>query len=265
MESGLGEVQQGGELARTADRALAEILGLVEEAVGRMQQISSAADEMNRRAEQVVHAFNDMAALTEENTTATEEVGHQRDHGRPPHREARGAFKGERQRSRGSHRFGRGTLGFSHSSLPSGRGAGRNRQRPPRSSPNVPELRPPEPVSRPRSLCGNENFHTSSRRRPKGHARRGDRAIAGSISYSIGSSINGSISGLIRRSIASSIASSIGASTDLRIVVRNYTTFCNGTTCAFCAAGASAGKASFPCCSKRTRRSSSSLMRWRIW
>lgn len=74
MEAGLEEVQTGGKLAGDADAALANILRLVENAVGGMQQISAAAEQMNSNAEQVVNTFDEVATVTEENTAATEEM-----------------------------------------------------------------------------------------------------------------------------------------------------------------------------------------------
>lgn len=74
MEAGLAEVETGGKLAGDADEALVEILRLVENAVGGMQQISEAAAQMNHHAEQVVTAFDEVATVTEENTAATEEM-----------------------------------------------------------------------------------------------------------------------------------------------------------------------------------------------
>lgn len=74
MESGLKEVANGAQLAHDADRALADILQLVENAVNGIQQISTASAQLRSGAERVAAAFNEVATVTEQNTAATEEM-----------------------------------------------------------------------------------------------------------------------------------------------------------------------------------------------
>lgn len=74
MELGNTEVQTGSEMAAEAGRALSDILNQVEKAAHEVQGISDATQQVRVNAEQVVKAFDALAAVTEENTAATEEM-----------------------------------------------------------------------------------------------------------------------------------------------------------------------------------------------
>jgi methyl-accepting chemotaxis protein len=74
MAAGTLEVKEGSRLAIDAGQALKEILSTAEQAAGEVKNISAAAEQVQHGAEQVVQAFNSVAAITEENTAATEEM-----------------------------------------------------------------------------------------------------------------------------------------------------------------------------------------------
>lgn len=74
MEIGTTEVEEGSKLAGDAGRALHEIRTMVEKAAGDIRHISEAAQDVRTNAEEVVRAFDSVAAVTEEETAATEEM-----------------------------------------------------------------------------------------------------------------------------------------------------------------------------------------------
>ena len=74
MEAATDQVERGGIMANQTGEALQAVLGAVREVVGDVRAISDAARELRASTEQVVRAFDAVAAVTEENTAATEEM-----------------------------------------------------------------------------------------------------------------------------------------------------------------------------------------------
>lgn len=74
MEKGSKEVEDGFHLASEAGKALAEILSMVEQTTLDMAAIASAVTELNESGRQVMDAVSSVAAITEENSAATEEM-----------------------------------------------------------------------------------------------------------------------------------------------------------------------------------------------
>ncbi len=74
MVAGTAQVEEGSRLAADAGRALKEILVTVEQAAADVGSIAVASGQVQENAQRVVGAFEAMAAITEENTAATEEM-----------------------------------------------------------------------------------------------------------------------------------------------------------------------------------------------
>lgn len=74
MGAGISEVEQGSALAQNAGAALQEILSMVERAAEGVREISQDAASLRATAGEVASAFDAVAALSEENTAATEEM-----------------------------------------------------------------------------------------------------------------------------------------------------------------------------------------------
>lgn len=74
MVAGTDEVQTGSKLAAEAGRSLDEIRDRVQRAAADVRGIAEAVVQVRKGAQNVVHAFDQMAAVTEENTAATEEM-----------------------------------------------------------------------------------------------------------------------------------------------------------------------------------------------
>lgn len=74
MEAGTAEVESGTRLAAEAGRSLQEILVMVEKAAADVTSIAQSVARVQSDAQNVVRAFDGLAAITEENTAATEEM-----------------------------------------------------------------------------------------------------------------------------------------------------------------------------------------------
>ncbi|HEY8394410.1 MAG TPA: methyl-accepting chemotaxis protein [Thermaerobacter sp.] len=74
METATAEVDRGGIMANQTGEALQQILASVRGVVEDVRAIFDAAHELRASTEQVVRAFDAVAAVTEENTAATEEM-----------------------------------------------------------------------------------------------------------------------------------------------------------------------------------------------
>lgn len=74
MENGTTEVEEGVHLAYDAGEALVDILQNVESTLNRTKSISSSADDMKANSSLVVTAMNNVAAITEENSAATQQM-----------------------------------------------------------------------------------------------------------------------------------------------------------------------------------------------
>jgi methyl-accepting chemotaxis protein len=74
MQAGTHEVEQGGELAREAGRALQEILAAMERTNEQVQSISAAAQQVAASSGTVVKAMDGVAAVTEQSSAATQQM-----------------------------------------------------------------------------------------------------------------------------------------------------------------------------------------------
>jgi len=74
IEMGNTEVEAGSRLAAEAGHALRQILAMVDRAAADVQSIASATSQVRQKADQVVGAFNTLAAVAEENTASAEEM-----------------------------------------------------------------------------------------------------------------------------------------------------------------------------------------------
>lgn len=74
MAAGMQEVENGSRLAGEAGTSLQEIMATVGRAATDVKAIADAVSTVQENAQNVVRAFDSMAAITEENTAATEEM-----------------------------------------------------------------------------------------------------------------------------------------------------------------------------------------------
>ena len=73
METGIGEVDKGRELADNAGNALSEIVSVSQRVMDMIQQIATAAEEQSTAAEQISRSIENVATITKETATGAEQ------------------------------------------------------------------------------------------------------------------------------------------------------------------------------------------------
>lgn len=74
IEAGTEEVRRGTELAARAGQSMGQVVKIVEETRGQMQDILGATQTMSTGSSEMTHVMNEIAGVAEENSATTEEM-----------------------------------------------------------------------------------------------------------------------------------------------------------------------------------------------